>query len=137
MEREGSLIYVLMLCLYGNVLKSNKGNSEAMGKGVMAILYHYSSTEEYPQYQHRPESETSWSKFQVDKYNWGNTYRPVKDPILNTAKVVILPAYEKLGNQKFLECCKNKCHLNQMKPIIMFFGVLHLKILIVQHKSLN
>ena len=48
-----------------------------MAKGVMAILYHYSSTEEDgPQKQYRSESETSWSKFQADKYNGGRTYRP-------------------------------------------------------------
>ena len=32
--------------LYGHVLKSNKENSKAMAKEVMAMLYHYSSTEE-------------------------------------------------------------------------------------------
>ena len=30
-----------------------------MAKGVMAILYHYSSTEKDPQLQHFPEGETS------------------------------------------------------------------------------
>ena len=32
--------------LYDHVLKSNKENSKAMTKEVMAMLYHYSSTEE-------------------------------------------------------------------------------------------
>ena len=51
-----------------------------MVKGLMAILYHYSSTEEDgPQKQYCSESETSWSKFQADKYNGRHTYRPVKD----------------------------------------------------------
>ena len=57
--------------LYGYVLRSNKGNCEAMAKGVMAILHHYSSTEKDPQYQYCPRGETSWSKFQVDKSNGG------------------------------------------------------------------
>ena len=43
-------------------------------------------------------------KSQVDKYNEGHTYRPVKDPIPNAVKEVILPVFEKLGNHKFLEC---------------------------------
>ena len=34
----------------GHVLKSNKNNSEAIEKGIMAVLYHYSSTEENPQH---------------------------------------------------------------------------------------
>ena len=43
----------------------------------------------------------------MDEYNGGHTYRPVKDPMLNVVKEVILPVFEKLGNQKFLECCMN------------------------------
>ena len=86
--------------LYGYVLRSNKGNCEAMAKGVMAILYHYSSTEKDPQYQYSPGGETSWSKFQVDKYNGGQRYRPDKDPIPNAVMEVILPVFEKLGSQK-------------------------------------
>ena len=86
--------------LYGYVLRSNKGNCEAMAKGVMAILYHYSSTEKDPQYQYSPGGETSWSKFQVDKYNGEQRYRPDKDPIPNAVMEVILPVFEKLGSQK-------------------------------------
>ena len=37
----------------------------------------------------------------------GHLYRPVKDQILNAVKEVILPVFEKLGKQKFLECFKN------------------------------
>ena len=37
----------------------------------------------------------------------GDTYRPVKDPIPNAVEEFILPVFEKLGNQTFLECCKN------------------------------
>ena len=73
----------------------------------MAILYHYSCIEGNPQ-QHWTEGETSWSKFQVDKYSGQHMYRPVKVPIPNAVKEVILPVFEKLGNQKFLECFKNK-----------------------------
>ena len=93
--------------LYGHVLKSNNGNSEAMTKVVMAILHHYSSTEEDSQHRYCPACETSWRKFQVDKYNGGHTYKPVKEPILNAVKEFILPVCETLGNQKFLNCCKN------------------------------
>ena len=60
-----------------------------------------------PQHQYCPEGETPWSKFQVSKYNGGHTYRPIKDAIPNALKEVILPVFEKIGNQKFLECCKN------------------------------
>ena len=78
-----------------------------MAKGVMAIFYLYSSTEENPQDQYCPMCETSWIKFQVDECKGIYTYRAVKDPIPNAVKKVILPVFEKLGNHKFLKCCKN------------------------------
>ena len=63
--------------LYCRVLNSDKENSEAIAKGVMVTLYHYSSTKENPQHQYCPEGETSGCKFLVDKYNSEHTYRPV------------------------------------------------------------
>lgn len=63
--------------LYCRFLNSDKENSEAIAKGVMATLHHYSSTDENPQYKFCPEGETSCCKFQVDKYNRKHTYRPV------------------------------------------------------------
>ena len=63
--------------LYCRVLNSDKVNSEAIAKGVMATLYHYPSTEENPQHQNCPEGETSCCKFQVVKYNRKHIYRPV------------------------------------------------------------
>ena len=64
----------------GHVLKSNKNNSEAIEKGIMAILYHYSSTEENPQHQG----------------NGVHTHRPVKDPIPNALKKIVLSVFDKL-----------------------------------------
>ena len=78
-----------------------------MAKGVMAIFYLYSSTEENPQNQYCPKCDPSWIKFQVGECKGIYTYRPVKDPIPNAVKKVILPVFEKLENQKFLKCCKN------------------------------
>ena len=92
-----------------------------MPKKVIAILYHYSSIEEDPQHQYCPEVETSWNNFQVDKYNGEDTYRPVKDPIPNAVKEVVLPVIEKLGNQKFLECYKNNI---SSKPNEAYYHVL-------------
>ena len=43
----------------------------------------------------------------MDKYNGGHLHRPVKDQTPNAVKEVILPVFEKLGKQKFLECFKN------------------------------
>ena len=83
-------------------MKSIKGNSEAMAKGIMARLHHYSSTEQYC-----PEGETSWRKFHVGKYSGGHTNKSVKDPMPNVLKEVIPLVFERLGNQKFLECCKS------------------------------
>ena len=38
---------------------------------------------------------------------YGANFRWIKYQILNSAKEVILPVFEKLGKQKFLECFKN------------------------------
>ena len=79
-----------------------------MVKGLMAILYHYSSTEEDgPQKQYCSESETSWSKFQADKYNGRHNTHTDQLKTQEAVKEVFLPVLEKLGNQKFLEFFKS------------------------------
>ena len=103
----------------------------------MTILYYYLSTEEDPQHQYCIEGEISQSKFQVDECKWGQTFRPVKDPILNAMKEVILPVLEKLGNQKFLECCKNNKSSKPNEDYHHVLWVLAPKYYFVQHKSFN
>lgn len=93
--------------LYGHVLRTNKGNPEAMSQGVRAILNHYSSTNEHPQHYACPRGDDSWCKYQVDLVTGGSTYRPVKEPIAPTIYKIIEPIFEKLGNKQFLESCKN------------------------------
>lgn len=48
MERHTNLRIGALQSLYGHVSKSNKGKSEQMAKWVLAILCHYSDTEEDP-----------------------------------------------------------------------------------------
>ena len=43
----------------------------------------------------------------MGKYSGGHTYKSVKDPMPNALKEVIPLVFERLGNQKFLECCKS------------------------------
>ena len=78
-----------------------------MAKGVRAILKHYSSTIEYPQHDDCLPGASSWCKYQVDIATGGNTYQPVKEPIPPAIQEIIKPIFSKLGDEKFLEACKN------------------------------
>lgn len=78
-----------------------------MAKGVRACLKHYSSTLENPQHQDCPSGASSWCKYQSDKATGKSTFKPVKDPIPKAVQDIISPVFDKLGNEKFLESCKN------------------------------
>ena len=57
---KGSLTNLCIHALqsqYGHVLKSNKGSTKTIAKGVMAILYYYLSPEEDPQHQYCSKGE--------------------------------------------------------------------------------
>lgn len=93
--------------LFGHTLRKNKGNVDAMERGVRAILKHYSSSVEYPQHDECPKGENSWCKFQVDLATGGNSYVPVKDPIAPAIQKLLEPIFKKLSNRTFLESLKN------------------------------
>ena len=66
--------------IYGHVIRSNKGNPEAMSKGVLASLKHYCSTIEKPQHEDCPIGTNSWCSYQRDKATNQSLHRPVRDP---------------------------------------------------------
>ena len=62
---------------YGLAIKSNKGNSEAMSKATLVILYHYMKQANH---EYCPKGVNSWCSFNRDKATGNNTPKPVKDP---------------------------------------------------------
>ena len=92
--------------LYGYTIRSNKNDPEAMSKGTLAIVKHYSSTKRKPQHGYCPKGKTSWCKYQVDKALGTKTYCPVKNPIAPAIQKLIEPIFQKLGDRDFLDSCK-------------------------------
>ena len=62
---------------------------------------------EIPQHDDCLPGESFWCKYQVDIATGGNTYQPVKEPIPPAIQEMIKPVFSKLGDEKFLEACKN------------------------------
>ena len=52
---------------YGDAIRRNKGNLEAMIKAVQASLLHSNSSDDNPRHHLCPQGEKSWCKWQVAK----------------------------------------------------------------------
>lgn len=78
-----------------------------MAKNVKAALKHYSSTLEHPQHEDCPSGVSSWCSYQRDLATNQNSHCPVKNPIPPSIQKIISPVFEKLGNEQFLDGCKN------------------------------
>ena len=79
-----------------------------MAKATNAIMYHYASTKEKPQYNFCPVGKNSWCLFQRDVANKTNLYKPIKNPFPPAITNVIKPLFHRLGDEHFLAGCK-KC----------------------------
>ncbi|KOC61814.1 hypothetical protein WH47_06152 [Habropoda laboriosa] len=65
---------------YGNAIRNNKNNTEAMKNAILATLYHKCSTDAYPQHQFCPEGTDSWCSWQKAKSDKKlNDYKPRTD----------------------------------------------------------
>ena len=107
--------------LYGHNISTNKGNPEAMSKAVKASLKHYCSTREKPQHDDCPPGPKSWCSYQRDLANGTTEHREIKDPIPEAIQSLMTPIFDKLGDPKFLEGCKN---LRSSNPNESFHHVL-------------
>ena len=88
---------------YGDALRRNKGDVDAMVKAVQASLLHCNSTDESPRHHLCPEGENSWCKYQRCKAI-GEVYfhgPPIPKAIVQLLK----PIYSRLGNRALLERC--------------------------------
>ena len=94
---------------YGLCIRQNKGDSKAMTKGTKAIMYHYVSTKEKPQYNFCPVGKNSWCLFQRDV---ANKTKPIKNPFPPAIINVIKPLFDRLRDEHFLAGCKKSVTQN-------------------------
>ena len=73
----------------------------------MAILDHYSSTTEHPRHENCPDGPESWCSWKRDLVNGESTHTAIQNPFTPELRAIILPTFERLGDRKFLEKCKN------------------------------
>ena len=60
-----------------------------------------------PQYEDCSVGKDSWCSYQRDIATGQHTHQIVKNPIPPCIQNIILPVFEKLGSETFLEGCKN------------------------------
>ena len=104
---------------YGQAIRSNKGDPEAMKTAIMAILYHYSSTIEEPKHQYCPKGPNSWCKWQNDLLTpeGERTYRPLKAPISDALFNILKEVFEKLSDVNLLKGAENCLTQNQNESL--------------------
>ncbi len=102
---------------YGLCIRQNKGDSKAMAKGTKAIMYHYVSTKEKPQYNFCPVGKNSWCLFQRDVANKTNLHKPIKNPFPPAIINVIKPLFHRLGDEHFLAGCKKSVTQNSNESL--------------------
>ena len=88
---------------YGDAIRRNKGDLQAMMKAVQATLLHSNSSNEQPRHHLCPEGAESWCKWQKARTT-GKEYDH-KDPLPDAIVQLIRSIYSRLGSQSLLEKC--------------------------------
>ena len=89
---------------YGMAIRQNIGALYAMKKAIGAVLYHCSNLEEDVQHQFCPRAINSWCKWQLDKINKTDKYKP-KVNLPNCIKELIYPIFTDLSSDELLSKC--------------------------------
>ena len=93
-----------MQTYYGQAIRTNVGDVDAMHNAVMAILYHLASSDEKPLHQYCPKGDNSWCKWQKDKANCTNTYRH-KHTLPPVIVDLLKPVFDDLSSKSRLQKC--------------------------------
>ncbi len=89
---------------YGNAIKSNKGDPEAMAREIWAGLLHCSDP---PDHSKCPDGPDSWCRFKSDLATGSSTYSPIENPLVPAIIDYITPLYKRLTDSKLLKAVAN------------------------------
>ena len=84
--------------LYGRTIRDNKGDSAKMSQEAWAIVKHYASTIDHPQYENCPKGERSWCSYQRDIATGSQTYKPAKSPFSAAIVNAVTPIFKRLAD---------------------------------------
>lgn len=98
---------------YGIAVRSNVGNLKGMQKATRATLFHVASSAENSYHSaYCPAGKDSWCRFQRDKAEGTNTYKPGKGLPLDVIKHV-KPIFASLSSEELLADCLHGRTQNQ------------------------
>lgn len=89
---------------YGEAIRQNKGNPEAMSRCTLAILKHYSDP---PDHSCCPVGAESWCKWQSDQVTGHNTYKVIENPLPKAVVDHIQHLFNDLSNIELLRHCSS------------------------------
>ena len=95
---------------YGSAIRTNKGDSEKMSKGILAILFHY---KEGPDHSLCPLGPQSWCTYQQDVAKGTSLHLPIENPIPLAVVALLKPIFEKLADKNLLKGCECVSTQNQ------------------------
>ncbi|GFV56955.1 uncharacterized protein TNCV_1678361 [Trichonephila clavipes] len=93
---------------YQNVIRSNKGDVEAMKTAIYATLFQSISTDQKPQHFKCPNGKYSWCFFQAALARGevpGPHVKHVKTPLKETHLAKIMSIYQILASNELLQRC--------------------------------
>ena len=91
---------------YGKCIRDNKNDPTGMSKATIAILDHYSSTPDKPRHDSCPQGINSWCSYNKDKALNTHFHKPIKNALRPAVREVMLPLFNRLSDESFLEGCK-------------------------------
>ena len=105
----------LFQTLYGFAIRSNLEDPKAMAKAASTSLKHYCSTPQRSQLNDCPTVAASWCSFQRDRAMGTMNHKSIKYPISSCIQTLMTPIFHKLGNENFLDGCRNLRSSNSNK----------------------
>ena len=96
---------------YGDAIRQNKGDLQAMVRAVQASLLHTNSSDDHPRHHLCPTGERSWCGWQRAQAK-GEIYHHQKKPLPSAIVQLLKPVYTRLGNPELLKKCLHGYHQN-------------------------
>lgn len=101
---------------YGIAIRSNVGDLLQMKKAIHASLFHCASSEQRNLHDHCPEGPDSWCRFNQDRANGTDVYRPGPGLPLNVI-AELKPIYKRLSEDDLLSRCLDGKTQNQNESL--------------------